>query len=68
MAKIKIFEDICKGCLLCANACRFGVLVKSQVRGKQGYLLPEVVNADNCKACHMCEMTCPDMAIEIFEN
>lgn len=68
MSSIKIYEDMCKGCMLCANACKTGCLGKSDKRGKQGYLLPMVVHAEKCVQCHMCELVCPDTAIEVFKE
>lgn len=68
MSKIIIYDQICKGCLLCVNSCKFGVLEKSDVRGKQGYLMPRVAAPENCRACHICELVCPDVAIEVMED
>lgn len=65
MNEITIFNDSCKGCMLCVNACKAGVLEKSEVRGKLGYLLPKASSPDKCVACMMCELVCPEMAIEV---
>lgn len=68
MSRIVIYDQTCKGCLLCVNSCRFGVLERSDIRGKQGYLLPRVAHPEACRACHICETVCPDLAIEIMED
>ncbi len=64
--KIEIYEDICKGCRLCINVCPKTVLQISTKRGKQGHLIPEVINNDSCTMCRQCEYTCPDMALEVI--
>jgi 2-oxoglutarate ferredoxin oxidoreductase subunit delta len=64
--QIEIYQDLCKGCKLCINACPKSVLQVSNRRGKQGYLIPEVVKIDSCTVCRQCEYTCPDMALEVI--
>lgn len=63
---INIYSDLCKGCRLCIASCGFDVFEMSQERGKQGYLLPRVAHVENCKKCLLCELSCPDMAIEVL--
>jgi len=63
---INIYSDICKGCGICVDACKFGVFEMSTERGKQGYLLPKVVRLENCTKCELCELSCPDIAIEVI--
>jgi len=29
----------------------------------KGFVIPEVVNENECKKCKLCELTCPDLAI-----
>ncbi len=62
---ISIYRDLCKGCRLCIASCGFDVLEMSQERGKQGYPLPTVARPKNCRNCLLCELSCPDMAIEV---
>ena len=63
---ISIYSDLCKGCQLCLASCAFDVFEMSSERGKQGYLLPRVARLENCKKCMLCELSCPDMAIEVL--
>jgi len=64
--QIEIYQDLCKGCRLCINVCPKEVLQISGNRGKQGYLVPEVVKSDSCTKCKQCEYICPDMALEVI--
>lgn len=68
LSKIVIYDEVCKGCMLCMNNCHFGVIERSEVRGRQGYLLPRISAPEECRGCHMCELVCPDMAIEVRED
>ena len=65
VASISIYADLCKGCGICIASCSFGVFEMSRDRGRQGYLLPKVVHPESCRGCLLCELACPDMAIEI---
>lgn len=64
----EIYPELCKGCQLCIESCKFDVLEMSAERGRQGYLMPKVARLENCRKCMLCEMTCPDMAIELVEQ
>ncbi len=66
VSAINIYSDICKGCGICVDACKFGVFEMSTERGKQGYLLPKVVRLEKCTQCMLCELSCPDIAIEVI--
>jgi 2-oxoglutarate ferredoxin oxidoreductase subunit delta len=43
------------------------VLVLSKRFNRKGYHPPEVVIAEDCVNCHLCEMICPDFAIFSLE-
>ncbi len=51
----------CKSCAICVEFCPKGVLAM-----KDGY--PEVVNSEACTQCLLCELRCPDFAIELVEE
>lgn len=65
---IYIDEELCKGCGLCVHYCPKNVLNMSDRRNKKGYNVPEVVNAENCNACKMCEISCPDFVIYVVKE
>lgn len=70
-AKLKTAQEIvidcnaCKGCHLCIDQCSKEVLEVSQHRSAKGYLMPIAARIDDCIACMMCEMICPDLAITV---
>jgi len=57
-ARIDIKVSWCKGCGLCVDFCKRGVL---EMEGA----LPRVVQAEKCNRCLMCEAACPDFAIDV---
>lgn len=66
MASVKILEDVCKGCGLCADACPRKVLAidKNKIN-KRGYNPIAAVAMENCIGCAMCAQMCPDVCIEV---
>ncbi|MEO0087303.1 MAG: ferredoxin family protein [candidate division WOR-3 bacterium] len=57
--KIKVIKYFCKGCGICINFCPKKVLdwdKDFKVFAK---------NPDECIACYLCELMCPDFAIFI---
>ncbi|MBN2705141.1 MAG: 4Fe-4S binding protein [Deltaproteobacteria bacterium] len=59
--KITIFSDWCKRCGICVAFCPKKVLAMDQDRKVF------VQSRENCIACHMCELRCPDFAINVEE-
>lgn len=61
-AKIQLYEKRCKGCGICAAFCPkhvFDIAPGEKVR---------VSRPEDCVACHMCELRCPDMAMEVTKE
>jgi 2-oxoglutarate ferredoxin oxidoreductase subunit delta len=59
--QITIFSDWCKSCGICVAFCPKEVLAMDENR-KVFAQSPQ-----NCIACHMCELRCPDFAINVKE-
>jgi len=51
----------CKGCGLCVEYCKRGVLEMEGV-------LPIIKDAEKCNRCLQCEVICPDFAIEVRDG
>ena len=65
MARIYINEDYCKGCNLCIHFCPKNVFEPSTRLNKRGFLMPAIVHLEDCNACGVCELFCPDFAIVV---
>ncbi len=61
MYEIEIKEGWCKACGLCVSFCPWGVL-RADEEGR-----PIVVKPEACTNCKLCELHCPDLAIEVRE-
>ena len=62
MSFININLKWCKACDICVDLCPKKVLRTN----KKGY--PEVNDEVKCTKCRLCELRCPDFAIEIQEE
>ncbi len=60
---IHIIKEQCKGCGFCVEYCPQDVLEISEEFNKKGYHPPRIKNEQNCIACRLCEMMCPEFAI-----
>ena len=49
----------CKGCRICVEFCPRHALAMNE------YEKAELVSPENCNMCGLCELRCPDFAIEI---
>jgi len=65
MARIYVNEDYCKGCNLCIHFCPKDVFETSTRLNKRGFPMPAVVHIEDCNACGVCELFCPDFAIVV---
>jgi len=57
--RVEIEADLCKGCLLCIEACPPGVLVVSESLNRMGYHPAEYVG-ERCTGCGICYYVCPE--------
>ncbi|MCR4440528.1 MAG: 4Fe-4S binding protein [Peptococcaceae bacterium] len=64
-AVFTIFTGLCKGCGLCMQKCPVKTLVWSDDLGVYGTPTVQPRNEDECTACGMCALVCPDCAILI---
>jgi len=63
---VTIDEKLCKGCLLCADACPKKILTldKNRVNTK-GYNPIQCTDMTACTACAICGRICPDSVIKV---
>lgn len=60
--RIEINREWCKGCGICVAFCPHEVL------GLDEEDKAVVCRPENCNLCRMCELRCPDLAIEISRD
>lgn len=65
---VNIQEGRCKGCAYCVEFCPCNVLELSDRFNLKGYHPPEVAHPDDCVACRLCELLCPEFAIGVSEH
>lgn len=56
----RINRDWCKGCGICVAFCPTNVL---ELDDKDKVVAARI---EKCIACRMCEMRCPDLAVEVI--
>ncbi len=62
MTEIRINKAWCKlPCSICISFCAPKVLAPDS----EGH--PEVINLEKCTECMLCELRCPNVAIEVFK-
>ena len=62
MSLININLKWCKACGICVDLCPTQALCINE----KGY--PEVKDETKCTRCRLCELRCPDFAIELKEE
>ena len=69
MDKVRINEELCKGCGLCIGACPDkGILAIDTKRvNAKGWNPVVCKDQEKCKACALCATMCPDAAIEVYK-
>jgi 2-oxoglutarate ferredoxin oxidoreductase subunit delta len=58
-ASVTLELELCKACGICIDLCPEGVFD----RDKLGY--PVLARPEDCSRCLLCELHCPDFAIEV---
>ena len=68
MEKVKILDDVCKGCGLCTTVCPKKIMVLSKDRiNAKGYSPVEIIDMDACISCAACAKMCPDAVLTIYK-
>ena len=66
--KIKVFEEHCKGCVLCVDACPKGVIEILSTFNTKGYH-PAHYIGEGCTGCGICFYACPEPdAITVYKK
>ena len=65
---VKIDERYCKGCNICIAVCPKNVLERSSALNKKGVAVPLVARPQDCIKCRICEMNCPEFAIDVIDE
>ncbi len=67
--RIKIDEELCKGCELCIHVCPYDLIRQGEAYNVKGYRPVVVVDAHHrCSGCTLCAMICPDAVITVFRE
>ncbi len=60
LPRIEIDPKRCKGCSICVDFCPTHVL---EMKGT----IVAVKNLEACTRCQLCDLRCPDFAIQVFD-
>jgi len=66
--RIEIKNEWCKGCYICVDMCPKGVLEVDKSIFIRGFHPVKVARPEDCIACRLCELWCPDLAIAVCEE
>jgi 2-oxoglutarate ferredoxin oxidoreductase subunit delta len=64
---LSLIEERCKGCSYCVDFCPRDVFARSERYNTKGYHPPDVVKPEQCVACRLCELLCPEFALIVEE-
>ena len=59
---IEIYKSWCKRCGICAAFCPAGVLAQEESGD------PYVADPERCTGCQLCQLRCPDFAINVHSS
>lgn len=66
VSRIDISKSLCKGCSICVDVCPRNTIKISDEINEYGLFYPTVGDLDSCIVCRLCELYCPDFAIEVI--
>ena len=68
MNHIEIDRDRCKACRLCIDVCHRHILDLAEELNAKGYHpIAALHNPEECTACALCGMVCPEGSIAIYK-
>lgn len=62
--RIRINEELCKGCNYCIEFCPKGALERSDEANQKGVAPPHMKDDSECIGCGLCILLCPDLAMD----
>ena len=65
---VSIDEILCKGCNICIELCGETVFTISEQINSLGYYVPVPKNMERCTGCMICELICPELAVNIEKS
>jgi 2-oxoglutarate ferredoxin oxidoreductase subunit delta len=65
---IEVNDDWCKGCNICIERCPRNALEQSDRINKKGVRPPQLKKNNECNDCRLCELICPDLAINVIPD
>jgi len=65
---IEIKNEWCKGCYICVDMCPRKVLEVDESTFTKGFHPVVVARPEECTACRLCELWCPDLAIAVHTD
>jgi len=66
--RVVVKTEMCKGCNLCVHYCKKHALKVSANLNKMGYHYAEPDESNECIACMVCTLVCPEVAIEVYDE
>lgn len=66
--KVQVRSEYCKGCGLCIEYCKKGVLKYSKELNRTGYHYATPDEAAECSGCLICTLVCPEVIIEVLDE
>ncbi len=63
--KVSLIDpDICTGCGICVDSCRFEAIVETDDPSEQLFKVESIA----CEGCGVCEYVCPENAVELIDR
>ena len=60
MNLVRVRDDECKGCAVCVSVCPKHCLAMQESLNAQGYPFVQFINPEDCTACGLCFLSCPE--------